>query len=95
MQLGYLVCIVLRVLCIILFFSEQFGEEVGNGLAIGIAHAVHTGIDALCNELMCEPVALAVASQYATCLPELDAIEEFPTGDSYFANEQLIEVVGG
>jgi hypothetical protein len=39
--------------------------------------------------------ALAIASQDSSCLPELDVVQELTAWDSYFANEELIEVVGG
>ena len=44
---------------------------------------------------MIKPSALAVASDDAAGFPEGEVVEELAAGDSYLANEQLIEVVGG
>jgi len=42
-----------------------------------------------------QSVALAVASDDAAGLPEGDVVQELAAGDSYLANEQLKEVIGG
>ena len=44
---------------------------------------------------MQEAVALAIASDDATGLPERDVIQELVPGNAYLANEQLVQVVGG
>jgi hypothetical protein len=44
---------------------------------------------------MLQPVALAVAANDATYLPKAYLIEEFVATDTYLANDQLIDVVGG
>jgi hypothetical protein len=44
--------------------------------------------------LVLQAVALAVAPDDAAYLPETDVVEKFTAGDSYFAHEQLIDVVG-
>ncbi len=50
-------------------------------------------LDAL--KLVLKDVTTVVASYYSTNLPEAEVIEELVTADSYFTNEQLIDVVGG
>ena len=54
-----------------------------------------SSIDILSDELVQKAVALAIAANDAACLPEADVVEELTTTDSYLANEQLVEVVGG
>jgi hypothetical protein len=44
---------------------------------------------------MFQRVALAIASDDATDLPERDAVQKLTPADSYLANEQLVDVVGG
>ena len=44
---------------------------------------------------MFQTVALAVAADDATDFPESDVIEELMTTNSYLANEQFKQIVGG
>lgn len=44
---------------------------------------------------MFQTVALAVAANDTTYLPETNIIQEFMTTDSYLANEQFKQIVGG
>ena len=53
------------------------------------------GVDILCQELHEYLTTLAVAANDASGFPEADVIEKFSATDSYLANEQLVEVVGG
>ena len=52
-------------------------------------------IDAFSEELVCQLVALAVASDDAAHFPKAEVVEEVTAGDAYLAHEQLINVVGG
>jgi len=42
-----------------------------------------------------QTVTLSVAANDATYLPETDIIQELMTADSYLANEQFKQIVGG
>jgi hypothetical protein len=42
-----------------------------------------------------QAVAVAVASDDAADFPEAEVVEKFATGDADFANDELIDVVGG
>ena len=44
---------------------------------------------------MFQTVALAVAADDATSLPEQYVIQKLTTADSYLANEQFKQIVGG
>jgi hypothetical protein len=44
---------------------------------------------------MLQAVTLAVASDDATHLPERHFIQELTTAQTYLANEQLVQIVGG
>lgn len=44
---------------------------------------------------MFQTVALAVASDNATDFPKTNIIQELMTTDSYLANEQFKQIVGG
>ena len=46
-------------------------------------------------QLILKDVTTVVTSNDATCLPEANLVEKFMPADSYFTNEQLIDVVGG
>ena len=81
-------------LVIVIVVVEEHGEHVGHGLALWVAHGVGGGIDALGDELVLQSVALAVATYDAANLPEADVVEKFTAGDSDFAHEQLVDVVG-
>ena len=62
-------------------------EHVGNGLALRVAHSIDSSVGTFSHQLMLQPVALAVAANDATCLPEADFIQELTSADSYLANE--------
>ena len=79
---------------VVVIFKEHW-EHFLRRVAFRTTKSVGAGEYVLCDELIQEMVTLAVTSKYATGFPELDVIQELPTSDSYFANEQLIEVVGG
>lgn len=53
------------------------------------------GIDAFCKELVCQSVALAVASDDASHFPEAEVVEKVMARNAYLAHEQLVNVVGG
>ena len=74
---------------------EEHREYVFHSFALRVAHGVSGGVGTFCNELMFQPVTLAVASDDAAYFPEAEVVEKFTAGDSYFAHEQLIDVVGG
>ena len=82
-------------LVVIVIIIEEHGEHVGHGLALGVAHGEHRGVGALGDELMLQAVTLAVASDDAANFPEAEVVEKFTAGDSDFAHEQLVDVVGG
>lgn len=44
---------------------------------------------------MFQTVALAVAANDAASLPETNIIQKLTTADSYLANEQFKQIVGG
>lgn len=52
-------------------------------------------IDNFSQQLMFQTVALAVASDDATDFPETNIIQELMPTDSYLANEQFKQIVGG
>ena len=52
-------------------------------------------IDKFSHQLMFQTVALAVAADDTTHLPESDIIQELMTADSNLANEQFKQIVGG
>ena len=81
-------------LVVVIVVVEEHGEYVGHGLTLGVAHGVGGGIDALGDELVLQPVALAVATYDAANLPEADVVEELTAGDANLAHEQLVDVVG-
>lgn len=73
---------------------EEYGEHVGDSLALGAAHSVGGGIDTFGEQLVCQAVALAVATDDTAHLPEAEVVEEITAGDSDCAHEQLVDVVG-
>ena len=75
--------------------AEEYGEHVGDGLALGASHSVGGGIDTFGEQLVRQAVALAVATDDAAHLPEAEVVEEITARDSDFAHEQLVDVVGG
>lgn len=82
-------------LCIVFVILEDGGEHVGDSLAFTASKGVGAGIDVLSEQLHEYLATLAVASDDATGFPEVDVIEKLAAGQSYFANEQLVKVVGG
>jgi hypothetical protein len=44
---------------------------------------------------MFQRVALSISANDTTDLPERDVVQELMPADTYFANEQLVDVVGG
>ncbi len=82
-------------LVVVIVVVEEHGEYVGHGLALRVAHGVGGGIDAFGHQLVLQAVALAVATDDSTYLPEAEVVEELTAGDAYLAHEQLIDVVGG
>ena len=56
---------------------------------------IFCGIDNLCQQLVLQTVALAIAANDATYLPETNIIQELVSANSYLANEQLKQIVGG
>ena len=69
-------------------------ENVFDGLPIGVAHGIGGSVGAFGQKLVCQSVALAIASYDAANLPEAEVVEEFAAGDADFAHEQLVDVVG-
>lgn len=84
-----------RLHLVVVIVLEEHWEHLLRGVAFRTTECVGAGEDVLCDELIQEMVTLAVSSDDATGFPELDIIEELTTRDSYLANEQLVEVVGG
>ena len=82
-------------LVVVIVVVEEHGEHVGHGLALWVAHGVGGGIDAFGHQLMLQQVTATVATDDATHFPEADVVEELTPGDSDFAHEQLVDVVGG
>ena len=80
---------------IVVVIIEDGWEHVFDGLAFRASEGKGAGIDVLGLELHEYLSALAIAANDATGLPEADVVKELTTTDSYLANEQLIEVVGG
>ena len=52
-------------------------------------------IDNFSQQLMFQTVTLAIAANDATYLPETNIIQELVSANSYLANEQLKQIVGG
>ena len=76
------------------FLLEDAGEEVLGGLALGVAHDVDGSEGTFGKQLVFQDVAASVASDDAPNLPEANVVEKFVAGDSDFAHEQLVNVVG-
>lgn len=74
---------------------EEHGEYVFHSFALRVTHGVSGGVGTLGEELVLQTVTLAVASDDAAHFPETDVVKELTAWDSYFAHEQLIDVVGG
>jgi xanthine/uracil/vitamin C permease (AzgA family) len=81
-------------LLVVIIVIEEHREYVFHSFTLRVTHGVSGGVGALGYELMFQAVALAVASDDAAHLPETDVIQKLTAGDSYFAHEQLIDVVG-
>ena len=80
---------------VVVVIIEDGWEHVLDGFALTASEGEGAGIDVLGQQLHEYLATLAIAANDATCLPELDVIQELMTRDSYLANEQLVEVVGG
>ena len=80
---------------VIIVGIEEHREHVGHGLALGVAHDIPGGVGTFGNELMLQSVALTVASDDTTNLPEAEVVEKLTAGDAYLAHEKLVDVVGG
>ena len=74
---------------------EEHGEYVFHSFALRVTHGINGGIGTFGEELVLQSVPLSVASDDTSHLPEADVVEELTAGDSDFAHEQLIDVVGG
>jgi hypothetical protein len=79
----------------VIIILEYLREHVGNGLAFWVSHCVDGSVCTFSHELMLQAVTLAVASNDAPCLPERHFIQELTTAQTYLANEQLVQIVGG
>ena len=53
---------------------EDLWEHVGNGLTFWVSHRVDGSKGTFSHQLMLQSVALAVAANDATCLPEADVV---------------------
>ena len=53
---------------------EYLREHVGNGLALRVAHGIDSSVGTFSHQLVLQPIALAVAANDATCLPEADVV---------------------
>ena len=82
-------------LVVVIVVVEEHGEHVGHSLALWVAHDVDSGIDAFSHQLMLQQVAATIAAYNAANFPEADVVEKLTAGDSDFAHEQLVNVVGG
>ena len=82
-------------LVVIVVVLEEYGEHVGYGLALWVAHGEHRGVGTFGDELVLQAVALSVASDDTANFPEANVVEELTAGDAYLAHEQLVDVVGG
>lgn len=49
-------------------------EYIGNGLALWVSHRIDSSVCTFSHELMLQSVALAVATNDTTCLPEADVV---------------------
>ena len=74
---------------------KDLREHVGNSLAFWVSHRIDSSVCTFGHQLMLQSVALAVATNDATCLPESDFIQKLTPANSYLANEQLVQIVGG
>lgn len=79
---------------VVVIFKEHW-EHFLRRVAFRTTKSVGAGEYVLCDELIQEMVTLAVASQYSSCLPELDVVQELSAWYSYFAYEFFIVIVGG
>ena len=82
-------------LVVVIVVVEKHREHICYGLALGVAHDVDCCVDAFGHQLVLQQVTAAVASDDATHFPEAEVVQELTAGDSDFAHEQLIDVVGG
>ena len=80
---------------VIVVVFKYLWEHVGNGLAFWVSHRIDSSVGTFSHQLVLQPVALAVASDDATDFPEAEFVKKLTTGDSDFAHEQLVDVVGG
>ena len=53
---------------------EYLREHVGKGLALRVAHGIDSSVGTFSHQLVLQPIALAVAANDATCLPEADVV---------------------
>jgi hypothetical protein len=84
-----------EVIAMVIVVLEECGEDVADGLSLGVTVGEHGGEGAFGHELVLQAVAVAVASDDATDFPEAEVVEELTAWDSYLAHEQLVDVVGG
>ena len=49
-------------------------EYIGNGLSFRVSHGIDSSVGAFGHQLVLQPVAVAVATNDATCLPEADVV---------------------
>ena len=80
---------------VVVIILEEHWEHLLRCVAFRTTECVGAGEDVLGDELIEKMVTLAIAANDATGFPELDVVQELAAAQTYFANEQLIEVVGG
>jgi hypothetical protein len=71
----------------VVIIFEYLREYVYDGFPLRISHRVHCCIRAFCHQLMLQLVALSVAANYSTRLPECDFIKELGAANAYLAHE--------
>ena len=79
--------------CVLIVGKERW-KQVFDVLALGVAHGVDGSVCAFGEQLVFQNVTAAIAADNAPDLPEPDVVEKFVAGDSDFAHEQLVNVVG-
>ena len=87
---GWLVYVII---VIIKYAREHFLNFLS--VIFPIRVGVFSCIDYFCQQLVFQTVTLSVAANDATYLPETDIIQELMTANSYLANEQFKQIVGG
>lgn len=83
----------LHVVVVIVF--EELRKQVVYLFSFGATEGEGGCVDVFGQQLVEETVALTIATYDTASLPEADGVKELAAWESYFANEQLVEVVGG